>query len=111
MVRSSQPGRFHCVSGCAERVGAHVRDAGSLSRRTGGRDRRRRTHRFRRSASNEPLADLSSGSKLTMSKRPSTSDGITWPAVCWSLRLEQDQDSFSTVRRPPCDDAAISFAQ
>lgn len=66
---------------------------------------------MRRSASNESLANFSGGSKLTVRERPSASDGVTWTAVCWSLHLEQDQDSFSTVRRPRCDEAAIRFAQ
>jgi hypothetical protein len=61
--------------------------------------------------SNEAPANFTGGIKFTLSKRPSTSDGITWSTVCRSLRLEQDQDPLSTVRRPRCDEAAISFAQ
>ena len=61
--------------------------------------------------SNEAPANLTGGVKFTVSKRPSTSDGITWSPVCRCLRLEQDQDPLSTVRRPRCDDAAIGFAQ
>jgi hypothetical protein len=61
--------------------------------------------------SNEAPANLTGGIKFTLSKRPSASDGITWSTVCRSLRLEQDQDPLSTVRRPRCNEAAISFAQ
>lgn len=61
--------------------------------------------------SNEAQSNLSGGIKFTLSKRPSTSDGITWSPVRWSLRLEQGQDSLRTIRRPRCDQAAISFAQ
>jgi len=61
--------------------------------------------------SNEAPANFTGGIKFTLSKRPSTGDGITWPTVCRSLRLEQDKDSLSTVRRPHCDQAAIGFAQ
>jgi hypothetical protein len=61
--------------------------------------------------SNEAPANLTGGIKFTLSKRPSTSDGITWSTVCRGLRLEQDHNSLSTVRRPHCDEAAIGFAQ
>ena len=61
--------------------------------------------------SNETPANFTGSIKFTLSKRPSTGDGITWSTVCRSLRLEQDQDPLSTVRRPRCDEAAISFAQ
>jgi hypothetical protein len=46
-----------------------------------------------------------------VSKRPSTSNRITWSTVCRSLRLEHDKNAFSTVRRPGCHEAAIGFAQ
>ncbi|CAH0216747.1 hypothetical protein SRABI26_02300 [Arthrobacter sp. Bi26] len=61
--------------------------------------------------SNEAPANFTGGIKFTVSKCPSTSDGITWSTVGRSLRLEQDQDPLRTVRRPRCDEAAISFAQ
>jgi hypothetical protein len=61
--------------------------------------------------SNEASANLTAGIKVTLSKRASTSDGITWSTVRRCLRLKQDQDSLSTVRRPHCDETAISFAQ
>lgn len=61
--------------------------------------------------SNEAPANFTAGIKFTLSKRPSTSDGITCSTVCRSLGLEQDQGSLSTVRRPHCDQAAIGFAQ
>ncbi len=60
---------------------------------------------------NEAPANLTGCIKFTLSKRPSTSDGITWSTIGRSLRLEQVQDPLSTVRRPRCDEAAISFAQ
>jgi hypothetical protein len=60
---------------------------------------------------NEAPTNLTGRIKFTPRKRPSTSDGITWSTVCRSLRLEQGQNPLSTVRRPRCDDAAISFAQ
>lgn len=111
LVRSGQPGRFRGVSGCAESVRAHVSDAGSLSSSPGGRHCRRRAHCVRGPISNEAPANFTGGIKFTLSKRTSTSDGITWSTVCRSLRFEQDQDSLSTVRRPHCDQAAVGFAQ
>jgi hypothetical protein len=111
LIRSGQPGRFRGVGGCAESVRAHVSDAGGLSSSPGGRHSRRRAHCVRGPTSNEAPANLTGGVKFTVSKRPSTSDGITWSAVCRGLRLEQDQGSLSTVRRPRCDEAAIGFAQ
>ncbi len=59
----------------------------------------------------EASANLTGGVEFTVSKRPSAGDGITWSAVCGGLRLEEDQDSLSTVRRPCRDDAAIGLAQ
>jgi hypothetical protein len=53
--------------------------------------------------SKEAPTNFTGGITFTLSKRPSTSDGITWSTVCRSLRLEQDQDSLSTVRRAHCD--------
>ena len=61
-------------------------------------------------ASSEAPANLTFGIKFTPSKRPGTSDGITWSTVCRILGLEQDQDSLGAVRRPHCDQAAIGFA-
>jgi hypothetical protein len=60
---------------------------------------------------NEAPANLTGGIEVALSKRPSASDGIAWSIVCRSLRLEHVQDPLSTVRRPRCDEAAISFAQ
>ena len=66
---------------------------------------------MRRASSDEAAANLARCIKFAARKSPSASDGIAWSTVCWSLRLEQDQDSLGTVRRPRCDNAAISFAQ
>jgi len=111
LVRSSQPGRFRGVSSCPESVRAHVSDASSLSGSEGGSHSRRRVHRVRSSTSDEAPANFSGGIKFALSKRPGTSDGIAWATVRRRLRLENDQDSLSTVRCPRCDEAAISFAQ
>jgi hypothetical protein len=62
-------------------------------------------------ASNEAPADFTGGIKFTLGKRPGTGDGITWPAICRGVRLEQVKDSLSTVRRPHCHQSAIGFAQ
>ena len=61
--------------------------------------------------SNETLSNFTGGIEFTPSKCPGADDGIAWSTIGRSLGLEQDQDSLSTVRRPRCDKAAISFAQ
>jgi hypothetical protein len=38
---------------------------------------------------NKAPANLTRGIKFTLSKRPSTSDGIPWSTVCRSLRLRE----------------------
>jgi len=111
LVRGGQPGRFRGVGGCAESVRTHVSDSGSLSSSPGGCHCRRRAHCVRGSTSNEAPTNFTGGITFTLSKCPSASDGIAWSMVCRSLGLEQDQDSLSAVRRPHCDEAAVSFAQ
>nr|WP_319801841.1 hypothetical protein [Arthrobacter sp. YA7-1] len=111
LIQGGQPGRLRGVSGCAESVRAHVSDARRLSSSTGGGHGRRRAHRVRGPASDETPANLTCGVKFTASKRPRTSDGITWSAVARRLRLEQDQNPLGAVRRPRCGDTPIGFAQ
>ncbi len=90
---------------------AHVGDTGGLCRSTRGGHGCGRAHGVRGPAGNEAPANLTRGIELALSKRASTSNGFSWSAVCRSLRLEQGQDSLSTVRRPRRDQAAISFTQ
>lgn len=66
---------------------------------------------MRGSTGNEPSAYLTGGIEFTPSERPGSRDCVTRSTICWSLRLEEDQDSFSTVCCPRCDLAAIGFTQ
>ncbi len=86
-------------------------DTGGLGRSPGGCHCRGRAHGVRGPTGDEASANLRGGIELTPRKCASTSDGITWTIVCRSLCLEHGQDSLSAVRRPRCDEAAISFAQ
>lgn len=110
-IRSGQPGRLRSVGGCAERVRAHVRDAGGLGSGPGGSHGRWRAHGSRGPTGDEPSADLTGRVELTAGERPSSSDGITWSTVVRSLRFEHGQDPFGAVGRPRGDLTAIGFAQ
>ncbi|GAA1755423.1 hypothetical protein GCM10009747_12020 [Agromyces humatus] len=110
-IRSGKPGRLRSVGGCAERVCAHVSDARGLCGSPGSSHGRGRAHCVRGPTSNESSAYLSGSVEFTASECPRSSDGVTWSTIGRSLRFEQDQDSLSTLCRPPCDLAAIGFAE
>jgi len=91
-IRSGQTDRFRGVGGCAQRVRAHVSDAGGLCSSPCRSHGRRRAHCVRGPTSNEPPPYLTGGIELTASKRPSPSDGITGSTIRRSLRFEHGQD-------------------
>lgn len=111
MVRCGQPGSFRGIGGSAESVRTHVSDAGGLPSSARGGHCRWRIHGVRGPTGNEAPTNFTGGVKVTPSKRPGASDGITGSTVCRGLRLERDQDALSAVRRPGGDDTTVGFAE
>lgn len=61
--------------------------------------------------SNEPAANLFCDVELAAAKSPRPDDGVAWPAIAWSFRLEQPEHSLRAVSRPHSNDSSFDFAQ
>ena len=87
-----------------------MRDRRGLPGRSGGSGRCR-AHITCGATSNEPAANLFCDVELATAKSPRSDDGVAWPAIAWSFRLEEPERSFRAVSRPHSSDSSVGFAQ
>jgi hypothetical protein len=111
LIGSRQPGRFRRLGGGAKGMRAHVSDTRSLRGRPDGRHRGRSTHPASGAARDDAPPDFLSGAELTASEGPRPRYRVTRPVLCRSLRLEESQDSLSTICSPTRHGATIGLAQ
>jgi hypothetical protein len=89
----------------------HVRDCRRLPGRSCCSSRCRGAHPTRGASADEPAADLFCDVKLATAEGACSRDGIAWPGIAWSFRLEQSEHSLRAVSRPPSNDSSFGFAQ
>ena len=109
-IRGGQPHGLGGVRRGAQGMRTHVRDCCGLTGRSGGSGRRRAADLTRRGAG-EPAADLLCDVKLATAERPCSRDGIAWPGIAWSFRLEQSEHSLGATSRPHRNDPPFGFAE
>ena len=110
-VEGCQSNRLGGIRGGTQRVRGHMSDACSLPRGFRRCHRRGAAHLTSGGIPNETAADLVGYAKLTTSKGPGPSDGITGAGIPGSLRLEQSQHPLRAIRRPHRNNSSVSPAQ
>jgi hypothetical protein len=111
---SSRGGQSHGLGGVrrgTQGMRTHVRDCRRLPCSSGGSGRCRGAHRTCGRVANEAAADLFCDVKPATAECPRSRDGIAWPGIAWSFRLEQSEHSLRTVSRPQSNDSSFGFAQ
>jgi hypothetical protein len=106
-----QLGGLRGVGGGAQRVRAHVRDAGRLPGRPRCGLRGGGGHHLRGPVGDEASADLPGRVELAGREGPCPRDGVTRTVVVGRLRLEEWQDPFGAIGGPGGDEAAVGFGE